>query len=196
MQLQEASYEMTAQAFDKQSSKDDERLRVSFSTYPHINQDKSSQEGRPIYDDKVYVTIIVPGQQDVVHRLAWRADFERFPRQYAAFKNKENQDHASGTPLKVVPWLTLAQVKELEYFNCYTLEQLANMPDSVASKFMGINGLKKLANDFVIAAKEAAPLTQMRAELDARDNALETANRQIAELGKRLEQLEKEAKKK
>jgi len=169
--------------------RDDERLRVQFSTYPHINQEKSANEGRPIYDEKVYVTIIVPGQQDIVHRLAWRADFERFPKQYAAFKNNQNQEYASGTPLKVVPWLALGQVKELEHFNCFTLEQLANMPDSVAGRFMAINKLKQLAKDHLTAAKEAAPLTAMRAELDSREERIQVMERQMAEMSATIKQL-------
>lgn len=196
MQLQEASFEMTAQAMDRATSKDDEKLRVTFNNYPHLNQEESSKQGRPIYDEKTYVTIIVPGQQDIVHRLAWRMDFERFPKQYAAYKNNQNQDIASGTPLKLVPWLTLGQVKELEYFNCFSVEQLANMADSVASRFMGIQKIKQLAKDYLQAAKEAAPLTAMRAELDKRENDLTVATNTIAEMGKRLEALEKEAAKK
>lgn len=190
--LQEATYELTAQAFNGQPSKDDGRLRVQFSLFPHLNEEKSSKEGRPIYDEREYIMIMVPGERDIVHRPVWNRDLERFPHQYQAFKNKQNQDAVSGTPLKVVPWLTLSQVKELEYFNCYTVEQLANMPDSTASKFMALQKYKQLAKDFLQAAKEAAPLTAMRAELEQRDNQLAAQQAQIVELAKQLEAMKKE----
>src|SRR5213080_426079 len=185
--LQEATMEMTGMTMDQNQNqfKGDENLRVNFSLYPHFNQDKSNKEGRPIYDDVEYITIMVPGQTDIIHRKAWRLDFERFPKQYAAFKNNQDQDAASGTPLRVLPWLQGSQVKELEYFNVRTIEQLANLADSVAGKFMGAQALKQRAKDFLTAAKEAAPLTAMRAELDQRDSKIEVLERQVATLMKK-----------
>jgi hypothetical protein len=181
-----AEYELTAQALDASYNPDrrnpDDRLRVQFSTFPEIDQAATAKEGRPIFKEAIYINVMVPGERDIVHRRAWEKDFERFPRQYSAFMNKQNQDLVSGTPLKIVPWLTLGQVKELEFFNCYTLEQLANMPDSQASKFMQIQKLKQLAKDHLQAAKEAAPLTAMRAEMDEKDNRISTMEKQIQDL--------------
>lgn len=182
MRIAEAEYGITAQAMEGNRAMPDSRLRVQFGLFPQIDQDASDKEGRPIYKEVEYITIMVPGERDIVHRAAWRMDYERFPQQYAAFKNKQNQDAASGTPLKLVPWLTLGQVKELEYFNCYTLEQLASMPDSSAQKFMQINKLKQLAKDHVQAAKEAAPLTAMRAEMDVKDSRIAALENQMKEL--------------
>lgn len=191
MYPQEASFAETAQALDRQPDKGDENLRVAFSYFPHFNESESNKEGRPIFDQKVYVTIIVPGQQDVVHRVAWAKDFHRFPRQHAAFKNNENQDAASGTPLKVLPWLQLNQVKELEYFNCFTVEQLANLPDSSAGKFMALQTLKQKAKDYLEAAKGAAPLTAMRAELEERDQKIVAMQAQMTEMADSLKKLQK-----
>lgn len=183
MMLAEADYGLTDQALGRKNhAQADAHLRVTFGMFPQIDQDASDKEGRPIYKEVEYITIMVPGERDIVHRAAWRMDYERFPQQYSAFKNKQNQDHAGGTPLKVVTWLTLGQVKELEYFNCYTLEQLANMPDSSAQKFMSINKLKQLAKDHLQAAKEAAPLTAMRAEMDGKDSRIAALENQMKEL--------------
>lgn len=195
MNLAEADYGVTAQALDAmngQRANPDDRLRVQFGFFPELDQDATSKNGRPIYREKEYITIMIPGERDVVHRPAWEKDFERFPRQYAAFKNKQNQEAASGTPLKMVPWLTLSQVKELEYFNCVTVEQLAAMPDSTSMKFIEIQKLKQLAKDFVQAAKEAAPLTAMRAEMDKKDGELASMKAQIDKLTKLVEKLSPE----
>jgi len=193
--LQEATMELTGMAMDQNPNqfKGDENLRVQFGLFPQFSQEKSDKEGRPIFEEKCYVTIMVPGQTDIVHRLAWRMDFERFPKQYAAFKNNQDQDEASGTPLSVLPWLQQSQVKELQFFNVRTVEQLANMPDNVAGKFMAIQQLKTRAKDYITAAKEAAPLTAIRAELDERNSKIETLERQIKTLIKRVEELEPEA---
>lgn len=188
----EADYAMTDQAMGgmSQVSEADKRLRVHFGYFPQINQAKSTAEGRPIYDEVVYVTIMVPGERDVVHRPAWEKDYGRFPMQHQAFLNKKDQDASSGTPLKMVSWLSPAQVKELEFFNCYTLEQLANLADSAASKFMGIQALKKNAKDFITAAKEAAPLLTIRAEIEKKDEELAAANNALADQGRRIAALE------
>jgi hypothetical protein len=196
MRTAEAEYGVTAQALDSMNgnhSNPDDRLRIQFGLFPEIDQAATTTEGRPIYKDAEYITIMIPGERDVVHRRVWEKDLERFPRQYAAFKNKQNQDAVSGTPLKMVPWLTLGQVKELEFFNCMTLEQLANMPDSTSAKFLQIQKLKQLAKDHLQAAKEAAPLVRMRAELDERDNQISTLQKQVADLVKAVENLREEA---
>lgn len=190
MYLQEASFEMTHAAFSQKS--DDEKLLVQFSLEPHPDSVASEQEGRPIFRETEYILIVVPGDKDsVVHRPVMEMDKRRFPRQYQAFKNNQSQDAVVGTPLRNMTWLTPALVKELEYFNCKTVEQLANMPDSHTIKFMALNKLKQLAKDYLQAAKETAPLTSMRAELDTKSNELIAAQQQIQELAKRLEALEK-----
>jgi hypothetical protein len=165
----------------------DARLRVVFGPFAHPNADKSVLEGRPIFDEITYITIYVPGERDIVHRKAYQRDFDRFPFQYQAFLNKKSQDHAGGTPLKVLTWMSIGQVKELEFFNCYTVEQLANMPDSAAKNFLAIQGLKTRAKDFLQASKEAAPLLALRTELDQRDSQISALQAQINDLVKKLD---------
>ncbi len=194
MRTAEADYGLTSQAFDRPGAgmtNPDDRLRVSFSMQPEEDKEASAKEGRPIYVEREYVTILVPGERDIVNRRAWQKDYDRFPRQYAAFKNKQSQDHASGTPLKLVTWLSQAQVKELEYFNCMTVEQLAGLSDTHAYKFQSLQKLKQLANDYLKASKEQAPLTAMRAELDASNSDRDILRRQVQELAAKVEELSK-----
>lgn len=195
MRIEEATMDLTSMAMDQNQSmfKDDDKLRVQFTLTPHFNQDETNKQGRPIYDDTVYVTIMVPGQVDIIHRKAWKQDLERFPRQYAAFKNNQDQDAASGTPLKLLTWMSASQVKELEFFNVRTVEQLAAMPDSASAKFMGIQQLKQRAKDYLAEAAKQQPLVQMRTELEERDNRIEVLERQIKELAKKLEEVSEDA---
>src|SRR5688572_22400791 len=189
--LAEASFDLTEAAFNRGNDKADEKLLVQFGMHPHPDRVETEKEGRPIFKEITYITIMVPGEKEtIIHRPAWEKDYQRFPRQYQAFKNKQSQHTAAGTPLKMVGFLTGSQIKELEYFNCYTVEQLANLPDSNASKFMGIQKLKQLANDYLTAAKETAPLTAMRAEMDRKDSDLQAAKNAIEEQGSRIKALE------
>lgn len=181
----EASYEMTQGAMTPESQADS-KLLVIFNMHPHPNQEKSAAEGRPIFEDKVYVTIIVPGDKEsIVHRPAWEKDFQRFPRQYAAFKNNAAET-VIGTPLKLMTWLSASQIKELEYFHIRTVEHLAEVSENVQAKMHGLHGLKKHAQDFLRASKDAAPMVEMRTELEKRDSQIEALQKQLNELGAQL----------
>lgn len=187
---QEAEFSLTEQAFGTRTNDADKNLRVHFSYFPEPDQEASAKEGRPIFREVPYITIMVPGERDVVHRAAWQKDFDRFPMQWAAFLNKKDQDKASGTPLQLLTWMTASQVKELEYFNCYTVEQLANLNDSAAQRFMAIQGLKQRAKDYLAASKEQAPLLTIRAEIEKKDAELAAANNALNDQAKRIKALE------
>jgi hypothetical protein len=189
----EATMEMTSGAFQSENEAD-RRLLVQFNMHPHLNQEKSATAGRPIYEDREYIMIIVPGDKDsIVHRPAWEKDFGRFPRQYAAFKSK-NESAVVGTPLKLVPWLSSSQIKELEYFNIKTVEHLADVGDNVGTKFHGLQGLKKQAKDFLQAAAGAAPLIEMRTQLEQRDGQIAALTEQMKKLSALVEKQSKDKK--
>lgn len=193
MRFEEATYDETHQAIgqtDARSREADSRLIVQFTEESWHNKEKSAQEGRPIYEPRVYVMIMVPGDKDsVIHRPASEMDYARFPSQYQRYQNKQDQRHANGTPLRSVSFLTASQVKELEYFNVYTVEQLSNVPDVHAQKFMGIHKLKQLANDFLMAARDMAPLTALRAEMETKDAQLAAQSQAIEELKKQVKEM-------
>jgi hypothetical protein len=186
----EASIEMMDVIHQKQSEAD-KALYVQFNYEPHLSQSKTNLEGRPIYEEREYILIMVPGDKDsIVHRPMSEMDRARFSERYRNWKNKVGNDTSEGTPLKMVPWLNSAQVRELEYFNCYTLEQLAAMADQHVQKFMGMVGLRQRARDFVAAAKEQAPLAQIRAEIEKKDDQLAAALKAIEEQSVRIKLLE------
>lgn len=190
-ELQEASMEMMDVVYLKGRDAD-KNLNVTFSMEPHYNSTKSAAEGRPIYDEREYVKIQVPGDKDSVpHRPVTEIDRRRFSEKYAAFKAGRSQD-LSGTPLTAVAWMSKSRVKELEYFGVRTLEQLANLGDEVAQKFMGINTLRAHARDHLAAAAETAPLISMRTELESKENEIAALKNAIAEQGQALQQMQQQ----
>lgn len=172
MATQEIDFTMNFE--DSQQSEADKRLLVVFFSEPVQNQFKSMEAGRPIFDDIDMIRIHTPGSRDTTVGIAHQGYQQRFPRQWAQYKQNVEQT-GSGTPLSAVPWLTRARVAELAVFNIKTVEQLAAMPDSAAQRFMDHHALKQQAAAFLEAAKGAAPMLKMQAELAARDE-------QIAEL--------------
>jgi hypothetical protein len=72
--------------------------------------------------------------------------------------------------------LTPAQVAEFKAAHCFTVEDVANMNDAVAQKFMGIHGIREKAKAFLAAAAGNAPIQK--------------AQERIAKLEQRLKELE------
>lgn len=152
--------------------------------YMRSVQDKQAtlNAGRPIFVEKPYVKIMVPGDKDnIVDRPVRTTDIQRYPRQWAAFEAKKEQP-VEGTPLAEWPGVTRAQVDELAFFGIKTVEALASLADSQAQKFMGIQSLKAKAAAYIEAAKQQAPLDQLREENVMLMNKIAAMEDQIAQL--------------
>jgi len=188
MSLAEADYSMTQRAMEGRSA--DDRLMIKFELFPHPNEGKSLEAGHPVYDDREYITIIVPGDKtSIVHRPVWAQDKERFSRQYAAFKQGLSQE-TTGLPLKLWGGCTLGQAKEFEYFNVKTVEQLAAMSDGNGAGIMGFNSLKQRAVDYLRNAKDQQPMIEMRAEIEKKNTEIATMMQALKDQGDRMSRLE------
>jgi len=190
MALAEAEYDVTAMAFDAERSNSgnsgpqagDERLYVKFFYHPRKNEILSIQEGRPIYEDREYIEITIPGNRDmVVFRPISDIERERFPRHYAAFRNKAAQPN-DGTPLNIWPALTKAQVEEMKFFNVHTVEQLAGMSDEQSQKFMGVQNLRTRARAFLEESGKSAAAEKLSSELAKRDEEIAYLKAQMEEI--------------
>lgn len=171
----------------------DNKLFVAFYNGAVVNEAKSIEAGRPIHDDVEMVKIIVPGQRDSVVAYATPEYQRRFPKQWAQFKANKEQV-GSGTPLTELTWLTVAQVADLKAVNVHTVEQLAGISDSQAHSFMGFHALKQRAEAYIDAAKGNAPLIQMQAALEERDEQIKVLQDQIAQIAAAQKQAKSAAK--
>jgi hypothetical protein len=183
----EADMSVTAMAFMAENPNagpqpGDEAVHARFYLYPHKNEAKTLEAGRPIYEDREYVRIAVAGDKDnIIERPARVNDKLRFPRQYEAFKRGEGEV-LIGTPLTTWPAMSRSQVEELAFFGVRTVEQLAEMADAQIQKFMGGRQLRDRARAFIATAKGEAPLLQMQAELESRDSKIAALERRLDEL--------------
>lgn len=189
MSLAEASYSDTQRAIEGRSA--DDRLMIKFELFPHPNETKSLEAGHPVFDDREYITIIVPGDKNsVVHRPVWAQDKNRFARQYAAFKLGQSQE-VTGLPLTMWGGMKLSQAKEFEYFNIKTVEQLAEMADGNGIGIQGFQELKRRAKDYLAYTKEQQPLLEMRKEVEERDSQIATLTQQFSDLSAQMKELMK-----
>jgi hypothetical protein len=181
--LQEAGYDETQMAFQEGGEDPgDASLYVKFENRPTRNKSKSIEAGRPIFEDVEFIHIMQPGNKsNIFIQPATAADRQRFPRHYAAFKNR-NEEVVEGTPLEEWPSISRSMCEELKHFHVRTVEQLVGMTDNNASNFMGINNLKQKAEAFLEASKGNAVTEKMSAELEERDNKIDLLTNQVAEL--------------
>lgn len=172
----------------QQAHDDDKRLWVTFTMEAVLDRAATTTEGRNIYKDIEFVTIRIPGDKlSVVHRPVNPSDKHRFPLQYAAFRNMRGEEIV-GTPLSTWLGIKPSQVKELEFFNVRTVEQLAAMPDgSAGGSMMGILALRTAAKNFIAIAKENAPLQRVQQELEARDATIAALQEQTKRQGEQLD---------
>jgi len=176
-----------------QQSKADESLLVKFYIKSVKDNDASSQEGRPIFKEREYIEITIPGSRDLVTRPARVEDKERFPRHYEAFQQRIEMP-VEGTPLVEWPAINRSFADELAFLNIKTVEQLADLNDN-SMNFMGAQNWKAKAKDWLEATKDDGVLSQLRDELELRDVTISTQADQIADLVSRLDELEAAPKK-
>ena len=157
----------------------DSALAVRFYKHPRRNEEKSKEEGRPIFEEVDYIEIVQPGNKDsIVKRPVMEMDKERFADGYRRFLERQDQDVLEGTPLEEWPAVTRSQVEELRYVNIRTVEQLAAISDSNAQQFMGLKGLKTKAVKFIESARD-----------EATAEALAEANEKMAKMQEQLDKL-------
>lgn len=171
------------------NNEEDSRLHVRFYLEPLEQTARSIKEGRRIFEDTEFIEIMIPGDKlNIIKRQVFDIDKQRFAQQYARFK-QGLADQTIGTPLTELTFITASKVKEYEYFGIKTIEQLAGAADGgdAGMRMMGFQGDKQKANAFLAAAKGNAPINELRAKLDERDNVIEAMQRQMQEMNAKLE---------
>jgi hypothetical protein len=176
-------------------NKSDPKAFVRFFLLPKKNEALSAEAGRPIFEDKEYVEIIVPGNETnrpvlVVTSMERR----RFASQYRQWKESGKDDFTVGTHLTEVPWLTRSQCEELAFARIRTLEQLAAVSDNDCGRMMGLYDLKKKAIAHMEAAEAAAPVEHLQAQLDAQTAENVALRQAVEEQAAQIKQLMKKAK--
>lgn len=170
-------------------------LFVQFYTHPVQDSAATLEAGRPIFADSEYVRIMVPGDKSSVierpARIGHTAVHDNFKygQEYALFKQGVS-DALVGMPLSEWAAVTRAQVKELEFFNIRTVEQLAGMPDTAVQNFAGVSSLRTKAKRYMDEAKGDAIFSQMESKLESRDNTIQTMANQIKEMQQMVTQLQ------
>ncbi len=129
----------------KDTSDADKALLVKFFYKNVENKLESTAAGRPIFKEKTYIEIRLPGQRGIqACRPVTHADKMRFPKHFEAFEARM-EPPTEGTPLTEWPQISRTQAEELSFLHIKTVEQLATVKDVNIQKFMGGYTLREKA---------------------------------------------------
>ena len=160
----------------------DSGLGVEFFTKPVLNKRKSDEAKRPIYEDREFVRIAIPGDRKretvaPAHEMHFDGNTrqqttyaERFAGNYQLFKDGMEQ-RGNGTSLEALYELTGSERAELEGMKIFTVEQLASV-STQARRAMGA-----MANKVIPMAEE-----YMQAKAGNHNPEVEALKARIAEL--------------
>jgi hypothetical protein len=185
-----AKVEQTGQNSYHVSHGDDRGLWVEFTMEAVHQPFASEQEGRAVFNNVAHIHIVTPGgKSDIMRPVRMEAangapsDPERFPKQWAAFQNQQEQVQ-DGTPLEQWPPLNKAQVMELKGCRIFTLEQLAALSDNAFQnvRLMDVRKYRDMAQKYLANAKDGSELTKALAVIESQRLDIEALKTQFAEL--------------
>ena len=155
------------------------KMAVFFHAVQVRNNFKSDAEKRPIFEERIFIKKLVPGDSTlIVDRPMREQDMEDFPIEWARFEQKKEQKVA-GTPIDAWSAVSETQKAEFKALNIFTIDQFANLPDVAGDKIMGFNDLRSKARTFIMAAQDSQMMDKIRAEMDKKMEAQEA---ELAEL--------------
>ena len=144
------------------------KMAVFFHTIQRQNNFKTIAEKRPIFEEKIFLKKLVPGDSTlVVDRPMRETDIEEYPVEWARFQQKKEQ-RVAGTPIDAWAILSDTQKAEFKALHIYTIDQFAQLADSAGNKIMGFNDLRDKARAFIAAAQDSQMFDKIRAETDAK----------------------------
>jgi len=169
---------------------------VKFELRSVEDREKSIEAGHVVFKDVAYAVITPQGGNLVVDRevTPWLADLnkrgdenaEHYEKIYEAWK-AGNDAPVDGTRIQDWPSITPAQVDQLKYANCLSVEDLAAANEGMLARIgMGGRALKQKAQAWLDSAnntgKSAEELQALRVRTEEQNETIETMKAKIAAL--------------
>lgn len=157
---------------------DRSNVPVKFFYRSVLDEEETAKQGRPVYKN-VEMLEKWKDKNNIHHKKATEQDKLRYPKQYEAFKNNEEQK-LDGTPVDYLPAISPAQLDNLKACRVYTIEQLSEIGYSVLSAIgHGATELQTRAKEFL-------------QQSSLKDAELKALSAKIAELENKLKEKENE----
>jgi len=173
---------------------------VRFYRKPIEIKDETIAQGRPIFRDADWVTIMTPGDQlNIIDTVAQDRHKARFPVQWAQYQNKVGGEEViSGTPIDHWPLVSMSQAEELKGIKFHTVESIANCSDQQLQRIGMIAGMsphafRDKARAFLNLAKDSAEIEARNAELaqlkEENAKVKQEADEKLAKMQKQMDAL-------
>lgn len=161
-----------------------QKLFVAFRMDAVPSQFQSEQAGHPVFVEKPFITITIPGSTNTIIDTVADLEYQRrFPEQWAKFKAGHTDAAVNGWRLESWPAVNTAQVKMLQHMNVHTVEMLADMSDTACQQVgMGTMELRTKAKAAIAAAAGGADAERQAMENERRDNEMAALRAQVTEL--------------
>lgn len=165
------------------------KVPAKFSMEATPDFEATEKAGIQKFKEEEFITKWIPGDKDnVIFRPVRAIDKIEYPTEYAAFKANQEQPQ-NGTPLSIIPWMSKAQVAELNAFGVRTAEEFVNVSDTNGQRFIGFHQLKTRVKTYLDAAAGAAPALKLQSELEKRDQEITLLKQLMEEQGKKMDEL-------
>lgn len=167
------------------------------------NTFQSEKNGRPIYDQVLYVEVITPGSKEsspvfeLERKFSEEANiseplrtqqYDKFREQIKAFRGDTESGDMRGTPLTAWPAIDSATAATLAEGRVYTVEALSLLPDDKL-RILGPQGrtLRERAQVFLNAAAGNAQVEGMASEMQNMREDMDRMRQELAEANARAE---------
>jgi hypothetical protein len=168
-----------------QQSAHDKNMLVKFEYRSVQDHAATAEQGRPIFKERLYISMKIPGSREGIVKPARPGDIARFQRHYDAFKARVELP-TEGTPLTEWPGITRSRAEELAFIHIKTVEQLATVNDNIAGEMMGGNNLKAKAQEWIDRATDGVTAEKLGVELADRDDQMRDMQAQLEDLKMQL----------
>lgn len=157
----------------------DTKLIIQFFTDAKQNAAETLKQGRPVFDEKTFIQINIPGDKNTeIIREAREGDKNEYSRQWKAYEEGRER-HIDGTPLSEWPLMSRSQIAELNAINIWSVENLVDLPDSGLDNIgMGARALQQKAQQFLDAQSDTS------AQLAETQRQLAELQEQVASMNK------------
>lgn len=157
-------------------------LLIRFGVQRTLNEYKSEQEGRPIYDEDEVVAIRVIGSRDEVSHIVTDEIRREYREQYSKWK-AGHEAPVSGTPLEEWPKASSSFIDEMRLYGVRTVEELSALSDGIVSSNPGWMTMRTQAQAWLEAAGDSAAVTRYASENEALKAQLAAMQEQINRMG-------------
>lgn len=167
---------------------DDSKAMVWFKREPKLMVAQSEIQGRQIWEDRDYAYVHQPGDTNPVRIEAFAMHQRRWPKAWAAYQAGRTEI-PDGTMLSILfpadPGIPL----NLKTMGVHTIEQLAEVEDSLLHNIPFGGTLKQKAIKYMASAKGAEGFNKLSGELAQKDAEIRSLQMQMAEMQKRMSEL-------